>query len=68
MRRLDVAKLNKTALNRLGAEAEKVTYTQTRPLTTDARKALARASAPSRRTLMKPTYFALVRRFPLVPI
>lgn len=44
MRKMDLRKLSKADLSRLGAEAEVVTYANTRPLTAQDRRALARAA------------------------
>ena len=44
MKRINLAKLSEAELDRLGAEAEKVTLESTRPLPADARRALARAA------------------------
>jgi hypothetical protein len=43
MKRIDPAKMNKVELDRLGAEAEHLTFENTRPLTKASRQALARA-------------------------
>lgn len=42
-------KMTKVELDRLGAEAERVTFKNTRPLTREARRALARAANKGRR-------------------
>jgi hypothetical protein len=44
MKRINPDTLSKDALDRLGAAAEKVTFRNTRPLTAEARRALARAA------------------------
>jgi hypothetical protein len=44
MKRINPESMTKAQLDRLGAEAEKVNYRNTRPLTADARQALARAA------------------------
>ena len=44
MKRINPDKMSKAELDRLGAEAEKVTYRNTRPLTAQFRRALARAA------------------------
>jgi hypothetical protein len=44
MKRINPDKMSKADLDRLGAEAEKVTFENTRPLTADSRRALARAA------------------------
>jgi len=44
MKTINPDKMSKAELDRLGAEAEKVTYENTRPLTPDACRALARAA------------------------
>ena len=44
MKRINPDKMSRTELDRLGAEAERVTYRDTRPLTPDAHRALARAA------------------------
>ena len=40
MKRINPDKMSRTELDRLGAEAERVTYRDTRPLTPDAHRAL----------------------------
>jgi len=44
MKMINPPKMGKQQLDRLGVEAEKVTFENTRPLTKDARLALARAA------------------------
>jgi hypothetical protein len=44
MKRINPDKMSKAELDRLGAEAERVTYQSTRPLTVESRRALARAA------------------------
>lgn len=44
MKRINPDKMSKAELDRLEREAEKVTYRNTRPLTADSRRALARAA------------------------
>jgi hypothetical protein len=44
MKRINPDKMSKVDLDRLGAEAEKISYENTRPLTPAARRALARAA------------------------
>ena len=44
MKRIDPDKMSKAELDRLGADAEKVTYENTRRLTADSRRALTRAA------------------------
>lgn len=44
MKKINPDKMSKTQLDRLGAAAEKVTFQNTRPLTADARHALACAA------------------------
>ena len=44
MKRINPDKMSRAELDRLGAEAERATYRNTRPLTPDARRALARAA------------------------
>jgi hypothetical protein len=44
MKRINPDRMTKAELDRLGAEAERVTYSNTRPLTREARRALARAA------------------------
>jgi hypothetical protein len=44
MKKINPDKMSKAELDRLGAEAAKVTFENTRPLTVDARRALARAA------------------------
>ncbi len=45
MKRINPDKMSKLELDRMGAEAEQVTYENTRPLTADSRRALARAAS-----------------------
>jgi hypothetical protein len=49
MKRIDPGQMSKRQLDRLGDEAKKVTFQNTRPLTAKARLALARASRRSGR-------------------
>ena len=44
MKRINPDKMSKAELDRLGAEAERVTYENTRPLSAESRRALARAA------------------------
>jgi len=48
MKRINPEKMSKAELDRLGAEAETVTFENTRPLTTGSRIALARAARKGR--------------------
>ena len=48
MKRINPDKMSKAELGRLGAEAEKVTFANTRPLTSRSRVALARAANKGR--------------------
>ena len=48
MKRINPDKITKAELDRLGAEAEKVTFENTRPLTVESRRALARAASKGR--------------------
>jgi hypothetical protein len=45
MKKFDPLKMSKAELDRIGAEAEKVTLENTRPLTAQSRRALARAAS-----------------------
>jgi hypothetical protein len=44
VKRIKLDKMSTADFDRLGAEAERITYGNTRPLTDDARRALARAA------------------------
>jgi len=44
MKRINPNRMSEAQLDRLGAEAEKVNYANTRPLTTTARRVLAKAA------------------------
>jgi hypothetical protein len=48
MKRINPDTMSKAELDRLGAEAEKVTFDNSRPLTEDARQALTRAASRGR--------------------
>ena len=49
MKKINPDKMSKAELDRMGAEAEKVTFENTRPLTADSRRALARAESKAGR-------------------
>ena len=48
MKRINLDEMTAADLNRLGSEAEKLTFKNTRPLTADARAALTRAAGKGR--------------------
>ena len=49
MKKINPDKMNKAELDQMGAEAEKLTFENTRPLTADSRRALARAASKAGR-------------------
>ena len=49
MKKINPDKMSKAELDRMGAEAEKVTFENTRPLTADSRRALAQAESKAGR-------------------
>ena len=49
MKRIYPDKMSKAELDRMGAEAEKVAFENTRPLTADSRRALARTASKAGR-------------------